>query len=273
MLADDSYVLGRTSDEYQRLERQAVLWQPLALRMLKETGLKPGMKCLDVGCGTGNVMRLMGGIAGKEGSVTGIDMDERIGKEALGIMRAQGDCNYYFTAGDITRPGVFDAAAYDVVYTRFVLVHQTDPVSVVHNLYAAVKPGGTLLVQDYDFMSIRSNDKTAAITNEMRSMLIEVFTRTGKDPEAGMHLSNYFEDAGIGSPDGTDASSIITPAPDFINMAKAVTLSMKNAILSMNVWTPEKLEAFIQKTDEKCAELKGYYYTWPMVNSAWKHKK
>ncbi len=273
MLNSEEYLLGRTSEEYQRLERQAMLWQPLALRMIKETGLKEGMKCLDVGCGTGNVMRLMGSIVGKGGSVSGIDIDEKVGNEALNILNNIGDSVYYFESKDVMIPGAIEPGTYDFIYTRFVLIHQTDPVSMVRKLYDALKPGGTLLVQDYDMASIKVNEKTIGVVDYFRDLLIKIFTQTGKDPEAGMHLSIYFEEAGIGSPDGTDASSIITKALLFMQMIKAVALSMKPGITGLNLSTPDRFEQFIRDTEQKGIELGNYYYTWPMVNSAWKHKK
>jgi 2-polyprenyl-3-methyl-5-hydroxy-6-metoxy-1,4-benzoquinol methylase len=54
-LPDDGYVLGRTSGEYQRLRWQARLWEQVTARALDRVGIGPGMRCLDVGCGPGEV--------------------------------------------------------------------------------------------------------------------------------------------------------------------------------------------------------------------------
>ena len=40
---------------------------------------------------------------------------------------------------------------YDVVYCRFVLEHLSRPVDVLRAMWAAVRPGGVLLVEDADF--------------------------------------------------------------------------------------------------------------------------
>jgi hypothetical protein len=45
---DDDYVLGRTSEEYQRLRRQARLWEQITAQALDRVGISPGMRCLDV---------------------------------------------------------------------------------------------------------------------------------------------------------------------------------------------------------------------------------
>jgi len=52
-LPDDGYVLARTSEEYQRLRRQARLWERVTAEALDRVGIGAGMRCLDMGCGPG----------------------------------------------------------------------------------------------------------------------------------------------------------------------------------------------------------------------------
>ena len=66
----DEYIMGRTSEEYQRLRRQAQLWEPATRRILQETGIGSGSICLDVGCGPAEVSRVMGEIVGPNGKIT-----------------------------------------------------------------------------------------------------------------------------------------------------------------------------------------------------------
>jgi hypothetical protein len=70
---------GRTPEEYQRLRRQAQVWEPATMRVLREAGLRKGMSCLDVGCGPGEVMRLMGELVGHIGEPDGTDVAGTIG--------------------------------------------------------------------------------------------------------------------------------------------------------------------------------------------------
>src|SRR5215469_16929840 len=87
-LPDDGYVLARTSDEYQRLRRQARLWEQVTAQALDRVGIGAGMSCLDVGSGPGEVMRLMAERVGASLRVTGLDNDGRVGQEAVGVLRA-----------------------------------------------------------------------------------------------------------------------------------------------------------------------------------------
>ena len=59
-----NYVMGRTSEEYERLRRQSKILAAITRSVLDRAGLTSGMRCLDVGCGAGEVMRLMAEMVG-----------------------------------------------------------------------------------------------------------------------------------------------------------------------------------------------------------------
>jgi hypothetical protein len=54
----DGYVFARNSAEYERLRAQARHWEKATRSTLDEVGV--GLGALDVGCGPGEVMRLLG---------------------------------------------------------------------------------------------------------------------------------------------------------------------------------------------------------------------
>jgi len=73
----EDYVLGHSAEEYERLRRQARRPEPVTRRLFRAIGLQPGWKCLDLGCGPGETMRLMGEVVGPSGEVTGLDRDAK----------------------------------------------------------------------------------------------------------------------------------------------------------------------------------------------------
>jgi len=171
----DDYLLDRTSSEYKRLHRQALVWEKITCRVLIEAGLSAGMDFLDIGCGTGDVMRLAGDIVTKSGSVSGIDIDEKIGNEALPLLRELNNSNYSFKCFDIVSDNIDQQ--YGFLYARFVLIHMTDPVNIIKKLYSSVKPGGTLLIQDYDFGGLKMDVKHEKISGYMRKLMFDVFAK------------------------------------------------------------------------------------------------
>ena len=65
----EEYVLGHTAAELARLDAQAqALAEPTRLAM-GLAGLRPGMRVLDLGAGTGEVALLAAELVGPEGSV------------------------------------------------------------------------------------------------------------------------------------------------------------------------------------------------------------
>jgi len=78
-----TYVMSRTSQEYARLRRQAELLESSTSSVLDRVGLSSCMSCLDVGCGPGEVMRLIAQRVGPTGQVVGIDVDAKLGREML----------------------------------------------------------------------------------------------------------------------------------------------------------------------------------------------
>src|SRR5260370_30254113 len=100
-LLRDDYVFGHSADEYERLRRQAQTLAPVTTRLFHAIGLQPGWRCLDLGCGPGETMRLMGEFVGPSGEVTGLDRDVKAGREAIERLAATGTSRYRFIEADM----------------------------------------------------------------------------------------------------------------------------------------------------------------------------
>jgi len=123
----DDYVLGHSSDEYERLRRQAEVLEPATRRVFQSIGLRPGWTCLDVGCGPGEGMRLMGEFVGPSGEVTGLDRDCKAGCEAIGRRRAAGTSRYHFIEADIETVDQIGGTLFDLTFARLALLFVRDP--------------------------------------------------------------------------------------------------------------------------------------------------
>jgi SAM-dependent methyltransferase len=99
--------------------------------------LPPGFRVLEVGCGTGNILRALQD-ACPAGNITGVDY------YAEGLRHASGRSSANLLQGDIRAlPFRRD---FDLVGAFDVLEHLPDDVSVLRCLHALLKPGGALLV-------------------------------------------------------------------------------------------------------------------------------
>jgi cyclopropane fatty-acyl-phospholipid synthase-like methyltransferase len=95
-----SYPFADRAAEDERLVAQGALFDPLTGRLLRQAGLAPGMRVLDLGSGAGNVARLAAELVGPGGSVVGIEQDPA----AVGLAQPRTDAaNVEFRLGNVKR--------------------------------------------------------------------------------------------------------------------------------------------------------------------------
>ena len=99
MLAKSEYALGHSDRELERLQLQADCLEALTRRLIRESGLKPGMRVVDIGCGAGDVAMLIAEFVGVTGEVVAIDMAERAVETASRRAQAKGFKRIKFVIG------------------------------------------------------------------------------------------------------------------------------------------------------------------------------
>jgi SAM-dependent methyltransferase len=176
----------RPSGEYDGLRRHSRLWERATGRLLDEVALACGARCLDAGCGPGEVMRLLAQRVGPSGHVTGLDVDARLGAAAIAGLHASGHRQCAFVHAGLAGPDPFPEERFDLVYAHNLLVRCGDPVAGLRRLWSWTAPGGHLVVHEHELGS--------------------AFAAARVDAHLGCRLPALFEAAGIGAPDGSDVS-------------------------------------------------------------------
>jgi ubiquinone/menaquinone biosynthesis C-methylase UbiE len=194
----ERYVLRGGRWGYDRLQMLARVRRADTLELLRRAGLRPGVRCLDLGCGGGEVTFEIARLAGPDGFVVGIDMDEvklALAREAAG---KRGLASIEFRTANVNdwdEPG-----AYDLVYSRFLLQHLSRPVELLQRMWAAVRAGGVIAVEDADFDGLCCHPENGAF-DFYRRMLPRVCELNGGDSTIGRKLYQYFLQAGIPAPE------------------------------------------------------------------------
>jgi hypothetical protein len=147
----------------------------------------------------------------------------------------------------------------------------TDPVDIIRKLYKAVKPRGILMVMDIDFYTIKPSKKLRPLFERARTIIMNGYIATGKDPEMGTNLSRYFIEAGVGMPDGTDVSGVIFTIEEAVKQMKAGMSSMKPSFFKTGVASAEELDELFAAFDE-VATAENEFVLWFLKMSAWKSK-
>ena len=188
------YSFGGKPEEVQRLEAQGRAYGRLLDKEMEFLSLKPGMRVLDAGCGTGVVTRRMA-IKVSPGEVQGVDMDSLFIEEARKIAAEKGVNNIKFSVGNADDLK-FEDDVFDLSYCRLVLMHVKDPVKTVAELKRVTRSGGTVAISDQD-------DGGILVYPELPKMMY-MFSKygslakmRGEDRFIGRKLFSIMEQAGL----------------------------------------------------------------------------
>jgi len=155
------------------------------------------MRCLDVGCGAGDVSLFLAALVGPTGTVVGSDKDE----VQLALVREwcqqREVTNVELELSDVME--LETSGAYDVVYSRFLLEHLPDPLEALRRMWRAVRPGGLLIAEDGDFLAEFCEPANPGFDFWM-SAYQETLRRHGGDPLSGRRLHARFREVGISDP-------------------------------------------------------------------------
>lgn len=243
-LPKSEYILGYDAAEHERLDRQAAMWEDATREALAAVGVKPGWRCLDAACGTGSVTRILGELVGPSGAVHAADLDEIYGSAAIARLNSGGRPIHSFEKLDLVDGDDPKGAPFDIVFTRLLICHMTDPVRMLKRLWSWVKPGGVLLVQDYD-MGVMHRAPITEPTMRAYDLIRAVFSKSGKDPRAGASMPHYFIEAGIGYPDGTLVRGKLAPVAEVVGMHTAALSSMTPGLVKLGAATADEMTALI----------------------------
>lgn len=194
----ERYVIRGGKPGYERLQLLARARMPDTRDLFDRVGIAPGRRCLDLGCGSGDVTFEIASRVGPDGHVTGIDMDATKLELARAAATELGLTQVEFRSSDVTTWQ--EPATYDLVYGRFLLQHLRDPVDLLRRMWDALRPGGALVVEDADFDGLfchPPNDAFDFYADNYRRVL----ALNGGDPAIGRKLYGYFRAAGIPRPE------------------------------------------------------------------------
>jgi SAM-dependent methyltransferase len=191
------YALGDSEQELRRLVRQGEVFAPFTRQLFQQSGIGPGMRVLDAGCGAGDVTFLASESAGPRGEVVGADISSSAVEWARHRAAREGIGNVKFVIGD---PALmkFDEE-FDALVGRVVLMYYPDPVEALRMLANHVRPGGIIAFQEFDMSNMRSFPPTPTF-ERAATLMRQVLTSTGARVNIGLELTSIFLDAGLPEP-------------------------------------------------------------------------
>lgn len=193
MSLQPKYLLDVGEADRLRLEILGKVYNPITLEFLRQSGLKPGMQILDIGCGVGDMACALAQAVQPHGKVTAID----ISKEQLEIAQEKakklGIINVEFQLLSIEHLADLHQK-YDLVYARWVLIFLTNPQQCLQYMLDVLKPGGILSCEDCSVNNFNVfSYPPSAITEFFNAICLKNFTASGLILDLGDSLYQRFK--------------------------------------------------------------------------------
>lgn len=155
--------------------------------------LRPGLRVLDVGCGSGSITRDVARAVGPTGRVIGIDVNPVLIDRARA--RNANIPNVSFRVCDIRRE--HPVGKFDLAYAARVLQWITDPRSVVSMIRKVIVVGGIVQVYDYDHTAAIWQPELPRSMKDFYSAFLSWRADAGMDNRIARHLANVLSDGGL----------------------------------------------------------------------------
>jgi ubiquinone/menaquinone biosynthesis C-methylase UbiE len=190
MQAMADYVHGYGTPEQERLVQQAEHWRHRLIR--DGTDFEPGTRLLEVGCGVGAVLAVLGqefpGVR-----LTGVDIEPKQLDFARGHLERAGVEATLVQADALALP--FEDVSFDHVWMMWFLEHVADPPAALREARRVLVPGGDITAIEVDYSTCRAEPTTPALEALFRAMVQGMAASGWSD--AGTRLPGWLREAGF----------------------------------------------------------------------------
>jgi ubiquinone/menaquinone biosynthesis C-methylase UbiE len=227
----------------------------LAIRRLRDWALglaqvTAGEVVVDVGSGTGTVVRELASLVGPTGRVTGVEPNPKL--RAIAAERTTGIAGAEFVDG-LADALPFPDASVDLVWCERVLQHLSDAQAAVTEFARVLRPGGRAVILDSDHDSRVTSD----LDYEIEAKIRNAFLAATPNARAARHVPRQAVMAGLHvDPDIGAVGLIMPPLPD--GGPSLIEMAARQAEAA-GVLTPAETEGVIQS--QRAAADAGYAFS------------
>jgi ubiquinone/menaquinone biosynthesis C-methylase UbiE len=263
-MTTETYIIRGGVEGFDRLKVLVRVMHPTTAALFDRVGVKAGMRCLDVGCGSGDVAFELARRVGPEGHVVGADLDEVKLELAQRDIDERGLRNVELRKGDVSELSA--EPEFDLIYARFLLTHLRDPAAALASWRRTLRAGGVIVVEDMDAIGMVSYPPVPAF-EKMVDLYTKSAERRGGDPNIGLRLPGMLAAAGL-----VDVEMNLVQPAATTGEAKIIPLltaqNIADVVLGEELATQEEFDAMLAGLSE-AGNDSHTLLSLPRVTQAW----
>jgi ubiquinone/menaquinone biosynthesis C-methylase UbiE len=253
------YVFENGDERAQfRYRDLSTLYDSQTVTHLTRLGVETGWSCLEVGAGGGSIAAWLCQRVGKPGRVLATDIEP-----CFLVMLPFG--NLQVRRHDVRMEGL-PKGEFDLVHARLVLMHLPGRELALERMIEAVKPGGWIVLEEFDALSIFPDVAICPAEEPLRIMraFYQVMTSRGVEMRYGRRLPQQLQERGLVNIGAEASMSLWQGRSAGTNMFKLSFEELADPILRSGLISQAEFEADIDRLDEQ-----DFLMASPMMWTAW----
>jgi ubiquinone/menaquinone biosynthesis C-methylase UbiE len=186
------YIHGYSAREQERLIQQAEYWREKLI--LKDLNYCSEEKLLEIGCGAGAVLAILG-MAFPGLKLAGIDLEDKQIQYATQHLKNLNLHDVDLRAGDASQLP-WEDNYFDRIYAIWFLEHLPNPLSVLREAKRVLKSGGTITLTETDYRTIVISPPCADYSY-LQDSLCELLLAAKGNPYIGQSLATLLARSGF----------------------------------------------------------------------------
>ncbi len=178
-----------SGSQRERIEIQSSFIDSGTIRHLEALGVREGWRCAEIGAGTGSIAVWLARRAGPAGRVVATDVDTRF-LDGLAQQGLEVRCHDSVS-------GPLEEGTFDLVHARLLLRLLPERERVLHHMVASLRPGGWLLIEDFDLATAGLFHPPSALQARVNDALERLLEQSGVEPRYGIKLLGALRAAGL----------------------------------------------------------------------------